>query len=116
MQPEGGEGMFQPGEGQHSAVIVLQCLFTIPAMEGNLGSKVITNTGLFGVLDFITFSRAFILGMFLALSIAELIKFVLYPLASSNSFSSPNVLSLSVDNEHILTILKARENGMLSVT
>ena len=49
-----------------SCLIVLQCLLTILDMEGSLGSKDITNTGLFEFCTLITFFRASDLGIYLA--------------------------------------------------
>ena len=54
-----------------SCVIVLQCFLMIEGIDGSLGSKCITNTGLVEAFSLLTFSRASLLGILLALSIAE---------------------------------------------
>ena len=69
----GGKGNVSARCG--SFTIVLQCFFIIPDIEGSLGSKVITNTGLTLFLLLVTFLRASALGIFLALSRGAFINF-----------------------------------------
>ena len=95
--------------------MVLQCLFTILEMDGSLGSKEITKTGLWESFVFTTFFKASLLGICLALSMAELTNPLLYSLANKRNLSSLNLFSLSSSREQILTILSANENGILSV-
>ena len=73
-------------------------------------------TDLCVVLFLTTFSKASILGMTLAFSMAASTQPGLYPLARSKDFNSLNLVSLASGCEHILTILRAREKGIFSVT
>ena len=75
-----------------------------------------TNTGLSVVFCLMTFSRAFNLGICLALSIAAWITFELYSLDNNISFNSLNLFSLASVSEQILTILSASENGIFEHT
>ena len=85
-------------------------------IDGSLGSKFITNTG--HEVDFclITLFRASLLGTPMAFSIAELIIAGLYSLDISQSFNSEKCFSLSSAKVQILTILRAREYGILLLT
>ena len=85
-------------------------------IDGNLGSKLITNTGLLESLDLTTFLRASCLGILLAFSIALFTHPGLYSLDNKSFLSSAKRFSLSSGWVQILTILSAREKGMLSVT
>ena len=62
------------------------------------------------------FFSAFCLGIPLALLMAESIDFSLYSLASKKSFSSFNLVSLSIGSVQVLTIRRPREKGMEVVT
>ena len=58
-----------------SFAIVLQCLLSIPDIEGSLGSYVIAKTGLWDTLLFVTLFNASDLGTCLALFKAASINF-----------------------------------------
>ena len=75
-----------------------------------------TNTGLSDDFSLDTLLSASLLGIFLALSIAESIIPDLSSLESNKSFNSENRFSLSSLNVQILTILRAREYGIFCVT
>ena len=86
-------------------------------MDGSLGSNVMAKTGLAGRLeDLFTLCIAMFLGICLALLIAALMRDSLYPLEINISFNSSSLLSLEAGEEQILTILYAKEKGILSVT
>ena len=63
-----------------------------------------------------TFFKASALEIILALSSAAFILPSLYPLERRRFFNSKNRFSIASGRLHILTILRANENGIFSVT
>ena len=74
-----------------------QCLFWMDGIEGSLGSQVTANIGPLEVLEwsFTDSLSASVIGIALALLIAESISPGVYSLSTKNSFSSRNLCSLS---------------------
>ena len=96
--------------------IDLQCFNWMDGTEGNLGSQVTAKNGLLVCsIGATIFFKACVLVMDLVFCMAPSINPAGYSLSIKKSFSSRNLKFLCSSSEHILTILKARENGIFCV-
>ena len=86
------------------------------ANRGNLGSYRMANTGPFDCFHLSTFFKAFYIGIYFALFIADSTMLPRYLLSKRKLFNSMNLLSMFIRLVHALTILRLNENGIDLVT